>query len=556
MEYVLDDNGILNQQILSMCVSGESENGCSTDSAITEKLHEIDLIKEVNALSPLRASLFPNIPPTINFSCLTERIKVEILSDEIQKLLNWKMSTISPRLVLQIVNRSGFNITGHMSNWTSTWGKYMKCNEFKTLKEYQKVNHFPGSFYIGRKDRLWSNIMKMNKKFRDEEFCFMPETYILPQDMKNLVEIWKEEEINWIVKPPASARGTGVTVINRWEDIPKNIPVIVQRYLSQPYLVNGTKFDLRIYVLVTSFYPLKIYIYNNGLVRFASVKYSNSKKHLGEKFMHLTNYSINCKNSSYTVNNNIKLCNGHKWTLKSLWKYLQQYNIDTDKVWSCIKDVVVKTMISCEDPIGTLVRSYTKNRYSCYELFGFDILLDRNLKPWLLEVNISPSLHSNSELDKFIKCSLIKDVLNTVGLHIPSLEISVKQQQELLAKCNITNTKFCCFDNNIYTSNLKQEEKVKQTRHELGYWTQSTILNRLSVDDIKILIQSEDELSRCGNFIRIFPSKGSSKYLKYFEKSKYYNLLLDAWENKYFYNRKEGIKLLLSLCNDLNKKEL
>lgn len=270
--------------------------------------------------------------------------------------------------------------------------------------------------------------------------------------------------------------------------------------------------------------------------------------------MHLTNYSINSKNASYTVNNNAEICNGHKWTLKSLWKYLKQYNVDIDSIWSSIRDMIIKTMISCEDPISSLVTCYTKNRYSCYELFGFDILLDSNLNPWLLEVNISPSLHSNSELDKFIKSSLIKDVLNTVGFHIPNKDFSSKMQKEVLEKCNISNTKDCCFNEEKYSRNLKQEERIKQTRHEHGYWSQLTILNRLSIDDIKILTQSEDELSRCGNFTRIFPSKYSSKYLKYFEKPKYYNLLLDAWENKYNHNRNEGIKLLISLCKELCKE--
>jgi len=64
--------------------------------------------------------------------------------------------------------------------------------------------------------------------------------------------------------------------------------------------VSGHKFDLRIYVVVTSFDPLRIYIYREGLVRFASEKYSNEAfTEEKAKFSHLTNYSINKNNENY-----------------------------------------------------------------------------------------------------------------------------------------------------------------------------------------------------------------------------------------------------------------
>ena len=68
------------------------------------------------------------------------------------------------------------------------------------------------------------------------------------------------------------ARGNGIKVVNKWAQIPKNAPMIVQRYIARPHLINGTKYDLRIYVLVTSINPLVVYLYDEGLVRFASNK--------------------------------------------------------------------------------------------------------------------------------------------------------------------------------------------------------------------------------------------------------------------------------------------
>lgn len=71
-----------------------------------------------------------------------------------------------------------------------------------------------------------------------------------------------------------------------------------------PHLINGLKYDLRVYVLVTSFNPLTIYIYNDGLVRFATEKYNLDPSNINQKFVHLTNFSINKKNVSKFVKNN------------------------------------------------------------------------------------------------------------------------------------------------------------------------------------------------------------------------------------------------------------
>ena len=97
----------------------------------------------------------------------------------------------------------------------------------------------------------------------------------------------------------------------------------MQRYISNPYLINNLKFDLRIYVLITSFDPLKIYVYEEGLTRFASEAYTN-RKNSTNKFMHLTNYSVNKKSSNFVKNKDATEDNvGHKWSLSALFKFLK-----------------------------------------------------------------------------------------------------------------------------------------------------------------------------------------------------------------------------------------
>jgi tubulin polyglutamylase TTLL4 len=132
--------------------------------------------------------------------------------------------------------------------------------------------------------------------------------------------------------PLQLARGAGIKVVNKWNQIPKNVPLIVQRYIAKPHLINGTKYDLRIYVLMTSLHPLRIYLYDEGLVRFASNKYATDNASLSDVYMHLTNYSINKNNASYTPNEDPDVRQGHKWTLASLWQYFAETGLVDSKV--------------------------------------------------------------------------------------------------------------------------------------------------------------------------------------------------------------------------------
>ena len=121
----------------------------------------------------------------------------------------------------------------------------------------------------------------------------------------------------------------------------------MSKYLSTPLLVNGYKFDIRMYVLVTSIDPLKVYIYNEGLVRFASEPYKSDFK--GGKFSHLTNYSINKKNESFVNNKNAQERDvGNKWSLSALQSHFQKLGINCKLLWSRIYDAVIKSLVSVE----------------------------------------------------------------------------------------------------------------------------------------------------------------------------------------------------------------
>ncbi|XP_075789074.1 tubulin monoglutamylase TTLL4 isoform X2 [Pelodiscus sinensis] len=500
---------------------------------------------------PLVCSLFPNMPPTLYFSTRDER--VEKLPWEQRKLLRWKMSTVTPNIVKQTIGRSHFKVSKKNSDWLGCWGHHMKSPGFRAIKEHQKLNHFPGSFQIGRKDRLWRNLSKMQTRFGKKEFNFFPQSFILPQDIKLLRKAWEESgsRQKWIVKPPASARGIGIQVIHKWSQLPKRRPLLVQRYLHKPYLISGSKFDLRIYVYVTCYNPLRIYLFRDGLVRFASCKYSSSMKSLSNKFMHLTNYSVNKKNTEYRSNGDETACQGHKWALKALWSYLSQKGVNSEAIWEKIKDIVIKTIIASEPYVNSLLKMYVRRPSCCHELFGFDVMLDENLKPWILEVNISPSLHSNSPLDVSIKGQMIRDLLNLAGFVLPSGDEVASGTGS--ASSSSTSVSSATKERPSSSPEQLSAEKMKRAYYlahmlpEQDFY--SSILDTLTPADVRVLVETEDEFARRGQFERVFPTRLSMRYLRFFEQPRYFNILTAQWELKYYLNRPRGLDLLRSWCH-------
>lgn len=529
----------------------ENDTGVSLDPAVllSEKTRRVGNAEVKPGFIP---SLFANVPPTIRFC--TENQRIEQLPLPLRKMMKWKMSTITPNIVKNTVIRSGFRlISGDEGNdWLGTWSRHMKPICFKAIREYQKVNHFPGSFQIGRKDRLWRNLSHMQAVHSRREFDFVPQTFVLPADFLLFKRVFDEitdtKESKWIIKPPASARGQGIRVISKMEHVPKKRPVIVQKYIANPYLINGHKFDLRLYVYVTSHDPLRIYLFDDGLTRFASRKYSSSVKSLSDRFMHLTNYSINRYNSEYRTNNDSGACTGHKWSLKALWTYLKKRDVDVVEIMERIKDLIVKTIISADAYVNVLTKANVRRKFCVHELFGFDVILDEQCKPYIVEVNISPSLHSNSPLDISVKGAMICDLLNLSGFMIPDrrdiLFDGSSRRKPKLPKALI-------FDRRVLPQALSNDEKLKHQYFTQRYHDEQArrnILDILTPDDLRILVETEDEFARRGCFERIFPTYQTRKYLKYFETPRYYNLLLNEWIAKYHRMEERGIALVNTYC--------
>ena len=150
-------------------------------------------------------------------------------------------------------------------DWDICWTDNAVQPETLTKMElYQKINHFPGMYNLARKNLLGRGLMRMRKKF-PEEFNFFPMTWMLPVEYHELKAYFeskaKGKARTFIVKPECLSQGKGIFLTRKLEDINPTAHCVVQRYLHKPYLIEGLKFDLRIYVLVSSVDPLVLYLY-------------------------------------------------------------------------------------------------------------------------------------------------------------------------------------------------------------------------------------------------------------------------------------------------------
>lgn len=133
---------------------------------------------------------------------------------------------------------------------------------------------------------------------------------------------------------------------------------------------------------------MNLYLYSEGLVRFSTEKYDTSN--LNNLFSHLTNSSINKYAHGMGTKEGSKVYD-NKWTLDQLKNYFCSSSLNFDLLWLRIEKIILLTCIN--------LCSTCPNYDNCFELLGFDIMVDDNLKPWLLEVNSSPAMAMDGAAD-------------------------------------------------------------------------------------------------------------------------------------------------------------
>lgn len=158
---------------------------------------------------------------------------------------------------------------------------------------------------------------------------------------------------------------------------------------------------------------------------------------------------------------------------------------------SNIEDLIIKSMFACAQSIISACRMFVPCSNNCFELYGFDILIDDNLKPWLLEINLSPSLGIDSPLDAKVKASLIADLLTLIG--IPAYSQAMRLQY---------NSKWSRFRG--YTSSNRRANSADHLNSSNNRKTNNHSTKSLTSEELRVLKNVKLQNARRGGFVRIF----------------------------------------------------
>ncbi len=202
--------------------------------------------------------------------------------------------------------------------------------------------------------------------------------------------------------------------------------------------------------------------------------------------MHLTNYAIQKRSEEFIRDEET----GTKRRISTINKWLRDHGYDVDKLWSDIDDVIIKVILSAYAVLKHNYRTCFANHYkgsACFEILGYDILIDKKLKPYVLEVNHSPSFTTDSKLDREIKDALIYDTIMLMNIGSMDKKKCVEEERKKVRE------------------RLFLKQGKKETKEELD-----EVLN----DWLKHIEKWEDK--HMGNFRRVYPAPGTEKYDKFY----------------------------------------
>ena len=248
--------------------------------------------------------------------------------------------------------------------------------------------------------------------------------------------------------------------------------IIIQKYIENPLLYKGRKFDMRIWVLLTQ--TMKVYVFKEGHLKTCSIEYNLNSK---DAYAHITNYSFQKYNTNFQ-----KYEKGNEVPFFEFQNFLDEiypeknYNIKQNLIPQ-IKEIIKLTMRSAKYKINKNRRNYQ------FEIFGYDFMMDSDFNIFLIEINTNPGLEESSPWIKIIVPRMLDDALR---LTIDQL-FETKYDFDLIKK-NKTKEENNLYNNilNSYNKAIKEKDEINKKENHLEYNKDNDVNNNSDKTENKL----------------------------------------------------------------------
>ncbi|KAG7202599.1 hypothetical protein KM043_009789 [Ampulex compressa] len=335
--------------------------------------------------------------------------------------------------VFAVLARLGFERGDADSEWDLLWAHdypFRKLSSsLKNLKTHQYVNHFPGCGYITNKVDLSTT------KGR-----YIPAAFKIPEQSEALLKYAAEDSKRMFVEKSNDHRGISIKKVNDL-NLTKS-GSFVQEFIQRPFLVDGYKFDIGVYTVITSIDPLRVYVYKaDVLFRFCPIKYYPFDPEVIDKYIVGDDYLPIWKVPSLT-----KYYSQLGFSMKHTFDaYLKANGKDPKLVWDHAYEAIKEITLLKESHIKDVIKRFGNGR-NFFEFVRFDFTLDEDLNVYMMEANMSPNLSSaHYPPNQLLYEQVIYNLFALVGIGQRLRKDSLKTRSEAEEEMIVANKNLAVF---------------------------------------------------------------------------------------------------------------
>jgi len=297
------------------------------------------------------------------------------------------------------------------------WDVYIPCgynnveNELQTIQIKNKIDPskkfifgINGCDSIVSKNKIWQSLVKCYG--RPDARKLMPESFVLnePKDMNAFKNYYNKNDIYILKKNVQRKEGLKLTSdLNTILTAKDESYRVVQKYLTNLYLINKRKVNLRIYLLIM-IKNNKIYFYMStvGKCIYTNKEYNDNK------------FDFESNITSYHLDMNVYKKNPR--TLDELYTFLNK-DTNNENSSTILSEGIYKLMKEVSYCLSTnIYQSANIKNTTCFQLFGADVIFDTNLHPYLLEFNKGPDMTPRDDIDRKMKTKVQIDMFSKIGM--------------------------------------------------------------------------------------------------------------------------------------------